>query len=155
MREDRDRLSTRDIADAARRRDAERQAAAREATVQDPRVQDGRVDVHDDRVHDAPPQRVRDVHAAEAQERELALFPHDELEGFRTRWEAIQTGFVDEPKAAVEQADALVAQVVTRLADVFSKERETMERQWGTGTDVSTEDLRQALKRYRSFFNRL
>lgn len=83
------------------------------------------------------------------------LFPNDESGGYRSRWEAIQTGFVDEPRAAVEQADALVAQVVTRLAEVFSREREALEQQWGRGDNVSTEDLRIALKRYRAFFDRL
>jgi hypothetical protein len=85
----------------------------------------------------------------------IELFPHDELAQYRSRWESIQTGFVDEPRAAVEQADALVSQVVTRLTDVFTRERSTLEGQWTKGGDVSTEDLRIALTRYRSFFHRL
>ena len=84
-----------------------------------------------------------------------SLFPGDEATGFRSRWEAIQTGFVDEPRAAVEEADALVAQVVTRLAEVFSTERTALEHQWDKGDNISTEDLRIALRRYRSFFDRL
>lgn len=87
--------------------------------------------------------------------RPLALFHEEEANGFRSRWEAIQTGFVDEPRAAVEQADALVAQAVARLTEVFGEERMTLERQWDRGGDVSTEDLRMTLKRYRSFFDRL
>ena len=83
------------------------------------------------------------------------LFPNEELVGYRTQWEAIQTGFVDQPRAAVAQADALVSQLVTRLTDVFARERSTLEGQWSTGDNVSTEDLRIALTRYRSFFNRL
>ena len=83
------------------------------------------------------------------------LFPEDELLGYRTRWDAIQTGFVDQPRAAVEQADVLVSQVVTRLTEVFTRERSTLEGQWTKGADVSTEDLRIALTRYRSFFQRL
>lgn len=84
-----------------------------------------------------------------------ALFPESEVSALRSRWEAIQTGFVDEPKAAVTEADALVAQVITRLAEVFSQEKATLEQQWGRGDQVSTEDLRVALRRYRSFFSRL
>ena len=61
----------------------------------------------------------------------------------------------DQPRAAVEQADALVSQVVTRLTEVFRRERSTLEGQWTKGDHVSTEDLRIALTRYRSFFNRL
>jgi hypothetical protein len=87
--------------------------------------------------------------------RQMDLFPDEELRGYRTRWEAIQTGFVDQPRAAVEQADALVSQVVTRLTDVFTRERSALEGQWAKGDDVSTEDLRVALTRYRSFFHRL
>ena len=83
------------------------------------------------------------------------LFPNEELVGYRTQWEAIQTGFVDQPRAAVEQADALVSQVMNRLTDVFTRERSSLEGQWTKGDDVSTEDLRVALTRYRSFFHRL
>jgi len=67
----------------------------------------------------------------------------------------VQTGFVDEPRAAVEQADALVAEVMKRLADSFATERQALEQQWSRGDDVSTEELRLALRRYRSFFDRL
>ncbi|HKS71641.1 MAG TPA: hypothetical protein VJQ82_00510 [Terriglobales bacterium] len=83
------------------------------------------------------------------------LFPHDELEGLRGRWTAIQGTFVDEPRKAVEEADALVASAMQRLAEVFSEERDRLEKQWDQGDNVSTEDLRIALQRYRSFFHRL
>ena len=83
------------------------------------------------------------------------LFPDDELHTFRTRWDQVQASFVDEPRHAVEQADSLVANVVKRIAEQFSAEREKLENQWGKGDNVSTEDLRQALRRYRSFFDRL
>jgi hypothetical protein len=86
---------------------------------------------------------------------EVSLFPREEGDGFRSRWEAIQTGFVDEPKTAVAEADALVTQVVARLSQVFTDEKNTLEQQWGRGDSVSTEDLRVALKRYRAFFHRL
>ena len=87
--------------------------------------------------------------------RQMDLFPNEELVGYRTQWESIQTGFVDQPRAAVEQADALVSQVVTRLTEMFARERSSLEGQWMKGDNVSTEDLRIALTRYRSFFNRL
>jgi hypothetical protein len=86
---------------------------------------------------------------------QIDLFPDEELVGYRTQWESIQTGFVDRPRAAVEQADALVSQVVTRLTDVFTRERSALEKQWTKGDNVSTEELRIALTRYRSFFHRL
>ncbi len=83
------------------------------------------------------------------------LFPSSELESLRTRWKEIQTAFVDEPRRAVEQADGLVASAMKRLAEVFADERSGLEKQWDRGDSVSTEDLRVALQRYRSFFDRL
>ena|SRR5438874_13721305 len=83
------------------------------------------------------------------------LFPNNELEGLRNRWKEIQTAFVDEPRRAVEQADGLVASAMKRLAEVFAEERSKLEKQWDRGDTVSTEDLRVALQRYRTFFHRL
>src|SRR5580704_16921249 len=83
------------------------------------------------------------------------LFPDDELHNFRARWDQVQTSFVDEPRQAVEQADSLVANVVKRIAEQFSTERERLEKQWDSGDNVTTEDLRQGLRRYRAFFDRL
>jgi hypothetical protein len=83
------------------------------------------------------------------------LFPDNELNEFRARWDKAQIRFVDEPRAAVEQADSLVATVVKRIAEQFAAERAELEQQWDRGDNVSTEDLRQALRRYRSFFDRL
>lgn len=83
------------------------------------------------------------------------LFAQGEAEQFRSRWNDIQTGFVDEPRNAVQQADELVARCIKRLAEVFAEERTKMEQEWDRGDNVSTEDLRLALRRYRSFFDRL
>ena len=83
------------------------------------------------------------------------LFAEDELKGFRSRWDGVQTSFVDEPRAAVEHADSLVANVVQHIAEQFAAERAQLEKQWDRGEAVDTEDLRQAFKRYRAFFDRL
>ena len=83
------------------------------------------------------------------------LLPREQNADFQGRWETIQTGFVDDPRRTVEQADELVANVMQRLAEGFAAERERLEQQWGRGEDVSTEDLRIALQRYRGFFQRL
>ena len=83
------------------------------------------------------------------------LFPNNELEELRNRWSGVQTAFVDGPRSAVEQADSLVASAMKRLAEVFAEERSRLEQQWDRGDNVSTEDLRIALQRYRSFFQRL
>ena len=84
-----------------------------------------------------------------------ALFPENESKDFHKRWTDIQTAFVDEPRHAVERADELVAEVIKRLAESFAGERSRLEGQWGRGDNVSTEDLRVALQRYRAFFDRL
>lgn len=77
------------------------------------------------------------------------------VQDMRNRWGNIQAGFVDEPRAAVKQADEMVALAMKRLAEGFAEQRNTLEQQWSRGGDVSTEDLRMALKKYRSFFDRL
>jgi len=83
------------------------------------------------------------------------LFAGDVEGDFRTRWRDIQGSFVDEPRTAVEQADQLVAQVMQRLAQSFAEQRGNLEKQWDASEKVSTEELRVALQRYRSFFERL
>jgi hypothetical protein len=83
------------------------------------------------------------------------LFNETEADEFRSRWYNVQAGFVDEPRQSVADADELVASVMKRLAEVFATERENLEHEWDGGDNVSTEDLRVALRRYRSFFDRL
>ena len=84
------------------------------------------------------------------------LFSPGEAQEFRVRWDAIQAGFVDEPRRAVEQADNLVSGTMKRLAEIFADERSKLEGQLDRGESVvSTENLRLALRRYRSFFGRL
>lgn len=83
------------------------------------------------------------------------LLEDDATSDVQTRWREIQGSFVDEPRRAVEDADALVADLMQRLADGFAQERSRLESQWDRGDEVSTEDLRVALQRYRSFFDRL
>ncbi len=90
-----------------------------------------------------------------AAERTAPLFAANEASDLRRQWDSIQAGFVDEPRKAVEQADGLVASAMKRLAEMFAEERGQLEGQWDRGDDVSTEDLRLALQRYRSFFGRL
>jgi hypothetical protein len=91
-----------------------------------------------------------------ARESELSpLFSDEEERNFRNRWKDIQTGFVDEPHRSVEQADELIAKLLQRLAESFSEQRSHLEQQWEKSDSASTEDLRLALRRYRSFFDRL
>lgn len=85
----------------------------------------------------------------------VALMAESEASGLRNRWNDIQSGFVDEPRRSVEQADSLVAETMQQLAKVFAAERSKLEEDWSRGSEVSTDDLRMALQKYRSFFQRL
>lgn len=90
------------------------------------------------------------------QDEQLApLFSPDAAKEFRSRWDAIQSSFVDDPKRAVRQGDELVAQVMKSLTETFSNERSRLEGQLDQSDKASTENLRVALRRYRAFFERL
>jgi hypothetical protein len=86
---------------------------------------------------------------------ERSLLADNDLSGLRSRWDDVQTAFVDNPKECVQKADTLVAEVVEQLTRGFSEARSRLEGQWARGEKASTEDLRVALKRYRDFFQRL
>lgn len=120
--------------------DDPQQAMAQEADTRDPR--DTRVagQGRDTRPHDEPL---------------AALFPPEMAGDFQSRWDAVQIGFVDDPKAAVQQADELVAQVMKSLAESFANERDRFDAQLDDQDSGSTENMRVALRRYRSFFQRL
>jgi hypothetical protein len=83
------------------------------------------------------------------------LFEDDRASELRSQWSEIQSRFVDDPREAVKAADTLVDEVIRDLSSLFSSERSGLESQWGRDQKVSTEDLRMALRRYRSFFERL
>src|SRR5262245_36119987 len=86
---------------------------------------------------------------------EKSLMPKRQTEDMRERWKAIQGSFVDEPRKAVQDSDQLVKSAVQQIEEVFRNQRSQMEQQWSGGKDVSTEDLRLSLQRYRTFFDRL
>jgi hypothetical protein len=133
-------LSTADFAAAGSRRVETATPAVRAADVDG----DGRIERHEER-HER------------SEDRELAALFTPEMAGdFRSRWDAVQIGFVDDPKQAVQKADELVAQVMKNLAESFADERERFEQQMnGADGSASTENMRVALRRYRSFFQRL
>ena len=138
-----ERLSTADMVSAG-------QASSRPESPED--VKDTPPNVR--RIDRPVPGDATTVHDAR-EERPGALLAATEATELRHQWETIQIGFVDEPRRAVEDADSLVAQAMKRVAEVFAEERARLERQWSEGHDVSTEDLRVALTRYRAFFDRL
>jgi hypothetical protein len=112
---------------------------------------DDRSTVAEPATRDEVPEGMR----ATADEGTTPLLPEDETADLRSRWDSIQGGFVDDPRKVVKEADSLVAETMKRLAEVFSEERTNLESQWDRGDEVDTEDLRVAVQRYRSFFNRL
>jgi hypothetical protein len=102
-----------------------------------------------------PPQPPREGPSGADSSSRAPLLPRDALDELRERWSHIQSRFVDEPRRAVEHADSLVAELMMHLAESFANERSGLEKQWGSNQEVDTEDLRIALQRYRSFFDRL
>ncbi|OKI22349.1 hypothetical protein A6A25_35960 [Saccharothrix sp. CB00851] len=83
------------------------------------------------------------------------LFATGDAENFQVEWRALQAEFVDDPREAVQRVDELVTQVMQVLTDTFAEHKHALEEQWRRGDEVQTEELRQALKRYRAFFDRL
>jgi len=154
------RLSTADLAAASQRADRTPEQLEQQHLQQQQRVSQpipASAKTPPDREVTVPTRPAGDARATAHvdQERPSPLFAGNESEDFRHRWADVQTAFVDEPRQAVEKADALVASTIKRLAEIFAQERSTLEQQWARGGDVSTEDLRVALKRYRAFFDRL
>lgn len=101
---------------------------------------------------------VNEEHDAQDAERgggEGELFSANERNELEQRWNEIQARFVDEPRGSVQEANALVSHLMDRLVSSFSEQRARLEGQWERGDDVTTEDLRMVLMRYRSFFGRL
>ena len=79
----------------------------------------------------------------------LSAVTADEL---RRRWQELQVQFVDDPKATVERADALVSETIDRVTSVFEEQRRDLESRWRQGEEVTTEALREAVRTYRAFF---
>lgn len=142
-------LTTADVAAATRRQ------TDREVPADDVRRIDDRDTTIDDRDTTDERSATRGNGEQLPDEGFAPLFDEGTLSEFQTRWSSVQTGFVDDPRAAVEQADQLVAAVMKQLAEVFANERANLESDWSEGQDVSTEELRLAFRRYRSFFDRL
>ncbi|MEH3140786.1 MAG: hypothetical protein PGN37_11505 [Mycobacterium kyogaense] len=120
---------------------------------QDQRGQHEQSDLSSHSGHGTP--SAHESHSGHENDSDAGLFAHDELAGLRARWDAVQASFVDDPKDCVQKADGLVADLVQQLTTGFDHARSRLEDQWSRGEQASTEDLRVALKRYRSFFERL
>ena len=119
-------------------------------------VDTGEERMRNEQIEDREEQHV-DVHRSASLNKEdfAPLLENTESEQFRTRWLEIQSRFVDDPSVSVKDADDLVAEVIKNITRTFSDKRLSLENQWKSGDKVSTEDLRVAMQRYRSFFNRL
>lgn len=154
LRKEREDVTTKDIAQEKRNQPSE-------ATIEEGRpklVHSERQPAGTAAIAHAESATQRDVGQRDAGQRDnqaTPLFPANELQDLRRKWDQIQAGFVDEPRKAVGEADNLVASTMKRLAEVFAQERSNLEGQWDRGDNISTEDLRLALQRYRSFFHRL
>ena len=149
MEREKDTLTTSDLAGASGNRESPSADEPSRVATDDPAV----VEVQPAETVETPTTAAAE-RSADDEGSEPLLSP-DESARFSSSWEEIQASFVDEPRQSLERADALVADVMQRLAASFSDVRTNLESQWDRGDDVSTEDLRVALTRYRSFFRRL
>jgi hypothetical protein len=100
-------------------------------------------------------ERPEESHGSQRKLESAPLFEKNKAEQFRARWLEIQSRFVDDPHISVKDADELVANMIRDITNTFADKRIFLENQWKRGDKESTEDLRIALRRYRSFFNRL
>ena len=110
------------------------------------------IEVDDEQITE---ERTDETRGARSEEEFAPLFENNEADEFRTHWLEIQSRFVDDPNISVKEAGELVADVIKNITDAFADKRMSLENQWKNGDQVSTEDLRLALKQYRSLFNRL
>ncbi|WP_410619724.1 hypothetical protein [Amycolatopsis sp. cmx-8-4] len=144
-------LSTADLASATGRHDtatdATADASADTATDTADTTAGTTADTSDTRADSARP-------SADDGADQQPLIDEEKVTGFRDRWQGVQTGFVDDPQKAVREADELVAGVISALATTFAEHKSELEGQWQHG-EPATEDLRLALRRYRSFFDQL
>jgi hypothetical protein len=154
-RQERGELTTADLASASESTDEERRGDSGATSAPPPPAGTTSEGARTDAQSDTTGEGQQQMETARAEEPTGPLFPSEELTQLRRRWEETQASFVDQPRQSVEQADALVAEVMKRLADSFASARADLEKQWARGDDVSTEDLRVAFTRYRSFFERL
>lgn len=148
-------LSTADFAAAAdqRERAPEQDRLARGDQMRPPQADGGpptQVETRGRTDEFAGPQP--DAHLQHQDERLAPLFLPQIAQKFKDQWDEVQIGFVDDPTQAVRRADELVAQVMKNLAETFADERANVESQMDQG---DTELMRVALRRYRSFFQRL
>lgn len=93
-------------------------------------------------------------HAKDVDERPEALIPEDRSADYRARWDVVKGQFVDDPRSAVQGANTMVGEILDELEELFRRQRSELE-QGLTDDETSTEDLRLALRRYHSFFDRL
>ncbi|MEO8654704.1 MAG: hypothetical protein ABI409_11330 [Ramlibacter sp.] len=143
-------LSTADFAAGADRRQRERDTRDMQSRETQPAAAQERTSELR-RGEDIPGEN-RNATTATQGEQLAPLFLPQTVQEFRSRWDEVQIGFVDDPTQAVRRADELVAQVMKNLAETFAHERSALE---GELDQSDTEHLRMALRRYRSFFQRL
>lgn len=137
--------------DAARRDPAEHSATDRAVAAEGAAVADDR-DTHRDPTSERRP---APGPGATTEWSGDGLLSSDDRGSYQQRWDDIQVRFIDEPRQCVREADDLVGEVTTRISDRFSSARQDMEQRWDGGNEPTTEELRQAVQRYRDFFQRL
>jgi hypothetical protein len=83
-----------------------------------------------------------------------AFWEIEAVDGYKDRWQQIQLRFIDDPRLAAEQAQALVGDVIQGLSDVLNRQRGELDR-WRSAQLDDTEELRVTVRRYRDLLDRL
>jgi hypothetical protein len=94
-------------------------------------------------------------HDHDGREDSVSVLDPSASDRLRGQWTEVQASFVDEPRRAVTEADQLVGEVLDEVSRVFRDQRSALEAEWSGNNEPGTEELRQALRRYREFFDRL
>ncbi|MBT2414575.1 hypothetical protein J7I94_29185 [Streptomyces sp. ISL-12] len=89
------------------------------------------------------------------------LLPHEECDKLEQRLHHAVSGFVDAPRAAVEEADRVLEEITSRFTDAVTRRRRTLRASWQSAdterqaTAADTEQLRLALRDYRELSENL
>jgi hypothetical protein len=141
-------------ADRVTNEDEQRPDTASRTETSDDRPADRVADESEQRPDARRAETTDDRQADNGARQRTTLIPPERAESYDSRWNELKGEFVDEPRRAVRGANELVGEVLDELEELFRRQRADLEH--GLDSEqTTTEDLRQALGRYRSFFDRL
>ncbi|MFE0672526.1 hypothetical protein [Streptomyces sp. NPDC058867] len=113
---------------------------------------------HESKPHDSEP-HAGDAHRKSPDKAHDAgtkpLLSREESDKLDLRLQGALSGFIDAPRAAVEEADQLLEELAGRVTEALHQRRDTLRGSWHDQTASDTERLRLALRDYRELADRL